>query len=271
MVADPDRAGRRHSTCSTPAERDAGAPAWNDTAAGLPGRTTLTRLIAAQAARTPDAVAVQFEGDSPDLRRAGRRAPNRLAHRLRGAGVGPETVVAVCAERSAELVVALLGVLKAGGAYLPLDPEYPADRLAFMLADAAAPVVLTAGGTCATCCRDATRPVLALDDADGLGRPEPATDPTPRPARRTWRTSSTPPARPAGPRACRTRTGASSTGWTGCRRTTGSARDDAVLQKTPFSFDVSVWEFFWPLHHRRAGWCWPGRAATATPATCATC
>ena len=68
---------------------------------------------------------------------------NRLAHHLRGLGVGPEVVVGLCVERSPDMVVGLLGILKAGGAYLPLDPAYPADRLAFMLADAGAPVLVT--------------------------------------------------------------------------------------------------------------------------------
>ncbi len=68
---------------------------------------------------------------------------NQLAHRLRDLGVGPETVVGLCVERSLEMIIGLLGILKAGGAYLPLDPSYPPERLAFMLADAAAPVLLT--------------------------------------------------------------------------------------------------------------------------------
>src|SRR6185437_8229910 len=68
---------------------------------------------------------------------------NRLAHHLQELGVGPETVVGLCVERSVEMVIGLLGILKAGGAYLPLDPNYPAERLGFMLADAAAPVLVT--------------------------------------------------------------------------------------------------------------------------------
>ena len=68
---------------------------------------------------------------------------NQLAHHLRSLGVGPEAVVGLCVERSPEMVIGLLGILKAGGAYLPLDPEYPAERLAFMLADAGAPLLVT--------------------------------------------------------------------------------------------------------------------------------
>ena len=68
---------------------------------------------------------------------------NQLAHHLRALGVGPEIVVGLCVERSLEMVVGLIGILKAGGAYLPLDPDYPRERLAFMLADAGAPVLVT--------------------------------------------------------------------------------------------------------------------------------
>jgi amino acid adenylation domain-containing protein/non-ribosomal peptide synthase protein (TIGR01720 family) len=85
---------------------------------------------------------VVFEDQRLTYGALNRRA-NQLAHHLRALGVGPETLVGVCLERSLELVVALLGVLKAGGAYVLLDPEYPAERLAFMLADAGAPVLLT--------------------------------------------------------------------------------------------------------------------------------
>ncbi|MEH2621947.1 amino acid adenylation domain-containing protein [Bradyrhizobium sp. AZCC 1719] len=102
----------------------------------------LHELFAAQAARTPDAVALSLDEATLSYGDLERRA-NQLAHHLRGLGVGPDVVVGLCAERSFEMVIGLLGILKAGGAYLPLDPDYPADRLAFMLADAQVPVLLT--------------------------------------------------------------------------------------------------------------------------------
>ena len=103
---------------------------------------TLPQLFSAQAARTPDAVAVVFEDRR--LRYAELEAhANQLAHHLRGRGVGPETVVGLCVERSPEMVIGLLGILKAGGAYLPLDPSYPPERLSFMLRDAGAAVLVT--------------------------------------------------------------------------------------------------------------------------------
>ncbi|WP_210171776.1 AMP-binding protein, partial [Rhizobium sp. Root1203] len=97
----------------------------------------------AQAARTPDAVALRFGDAQVSYGDLNRRA-NRLAHRLIDEGVGPESVVGLCLGRSIEMVVALLAVLKSGAAYLPLDPDYPADRLAFMLDDAKPSHVLTA-------------------------------------------------------------------------------------------------------------------------------
>src|SRR5215510_12544205 len=106
---------------------------------------TLPQLFAAQAAATPDAVAVVFEGEQLSYGELETRA-NQLAHHLRARGVGAESVVGVCLERSLELVVALIAILKAGGAYLPLDPGYPRERLNFMLADAAAAVLLTQSG-----------------------------------------------------------------------------------------------------------------------------
>ena len=104
---------------------------------------TIHALFAAQARATPDAVAVESEGQRLTYRELNQRA-NRLAHRLRALGVGPDTRVGVCLNRSLEAVVAILAVLKAGGGYVPLEPAYPRERLAFLLADAGAPVLLTA-------------------------------------------------------------------------------------------------------------------------------
>ena len=110
---------------------------WNDTAAAVPA-ATVPELFAAQVARTPDAVAVACAGVSADVTRELDRAGGAAGRGyLAGLGAGPEPVVAVAMPRSAELVVAVLAVLKAGAAYLPVDPEYPAERIAFMLADAA--------------------------------------------------------------------------------------------------------------------------------------
>ena len=157
----------------TPAEQRQLLVDWNDTAAGVRGQgsgvgsftadaSCLHELFEAQAAQTPDAIALMFEGSGvrgqgsgvETARRAvctpeqltyaelSRRA-NQLAQHLRARGVGPDVLVGVCIERSLELMIALLGVLKAGGAYVPLDPQYPPDRLAFMIKDSRVEVLIT--------------------------------------------------------------------------------------------------------------------------------
>ncbi|WP_319459346.1 non-ribosomal peptide synthetase [Micromonospora sp. RTP1Z1] len=218
--------------------------AWNDTAADFPATQTLHGPIEERAAHTPDAVAVTIDGRSATYAEL-NAAANRIAHRLRAAGVGPETLVGVCAERSVELVAGLLGVLKAGGAYLPLDPEYPVDRLAFMVDDAAALVVLVQERLRDVLpAVDAT--VLALDDV-AVWADQPSTDPTPLAgpehlAYVIYTSGST--GRPKG--VPNTHRGiVNRLDW--MQETYRLGADDAVLQKTPASFDVSVWEFFWPL------------------------
>jgi amino acid adenylation domain-containing protein len=115
---------------------------WNDTKSDYPADASIGELFEAQAARTPDAVALEFGGERLTYKELNARA-NRLAHYLRKQGVGPEVMVGLCVERSVEMVVGTLGILKAGGAYVPLDPDYPQQRLAFMLEDTQAPVLLT--------------------------------------------------------------------------------------------------------------------------------
>ena len=161
IVADPDR---RLSELSllTAAERHQALVEWNATDAELPRETTVHGLFEAQVARTPDAIAVTFEGEASSYRELDCRA-NRLARLLQSRGVGPEVPVGLCLERSPEMLVGLLAILKAGGAYLPLDPTYPRERLELVLADAAVPVLLTQrklletlpSGTAAAVCLDA--------------------------------------------------------------------------------------------------------------------
>lgn len=141
IVANPERCVR-DLPLLTEAERGDILTGWNPTRTDYPPDRCVHQLFEDEAARTPDAVAVEFEGTRLTYRELNERA-NRLAHYLQKLGVGPEAVVAVCLERSLEMIVALLGILKAGGAYLPLDPRHPRERLALMLADAQAPMVLT--------------------------------------------------------------------------------------------------------------------------------
>ncbi|CCH30562.1 non-ribosomal peptide synthetase [Actinosynnema sp. NPDC047251] len=154
LVADPDRPVARVPWLSE-AERRQVLVEWNGQAAGEPS-STIPELFAAQAARTPDAAAVTFEGVSLTYRQVDERA-NQLAHHLVGLGAGPERFVALVLPRSADLVVAVLAVLKAGAAYLPIDPAYPADRIAGTIADAKPVAVLDAMPDVSGC------PVVAPD------------------------------------------------------------------------------------------------------------
>ena len=219
---------------------------WNATHVAYPLETsTLHGLFELQAERTPAAPALIFEGETLTYRRLHRRA-NKLAHHLRGLGVGKDSLVGVCMERSVEMVVALLGILKAGAAYVPLDPDDPADRLRFMLDDARVPVLLTQSHLSAKLPPSGSR-VIPLDTAWPLIAKE-SPDPLPASAGPDdlayviYTSGST--GQPKG--AMNTHRGI-------CNRLLWMqdfyqlTAGDRVLQKTPFSFDVSVWEFFWPL------------------------
>jgi amino acid adenylation domain-containing protein len=126
------------------------------------------QLFEAQAHRRPDRCALIYQGNSLTYRELNERA-NQLAHYLRSIGVGPDVLVGICLERSLERIISLLAVLKAGGAYVPLDPEYLTDRLAFMLADSAAPVLLTSTALAAQLPTSGIT-TLCLDDFSPTGR-----------------------------------------------------------------------------------------------------
>ncbi|WP_369147661.1 amino acid adenylation domain-containing protein [Streptomyces sp. R44] len=218
---------------------------WNDTAVEVEA-STLPGLFAAQVARTPDAVALVFEGVELSYAELDARA-NRLARLLIGRGVGPESVVAVLMERGVELVVSLLAVLKAGGAYLPVDPEYPAGRIEAVLADAGPVCVLSTTALTGVVPDGVAR--VAVDDpavvaeSAGLSAQAPVVGVLPgHPAYVIFTSGST--GRPKGvavPHAGIVNRLA----W--MQELSGLSAGDRVLQKTPFGFDVSVWEFFWPL------------------------
>ncbi len=149
ILADPDQAVSRYNLL-TPAERKRIIFDWNDTARDFPlAHCTIAELFARQVAATPEAEALVWRPPEPGAaaqrityRELDARA-NCLARRLQKLGVGPDVIVGICAERSVEMVVAVLGVLKTGGAYLPIDPSYPAERLAYMLSDSGVAVLLT--------------------------------------------------------------------------------------------------------------------------------
>jgi amino acid adenylation domain-containing protein len=153
----------------SPAERRSLLVEWNATRADFPGERSIHGLFAQRARQTPEALAVTAAGGRITYGELDARA-NRLAARLRAAGVGPETLVALCAERSIEWVVAMLAILKAGGAYVPLDPSYPGERLAFLLADTGAPVLLAQERLAAMLPTAAAR-VILLDRPDDAAAP----------------------------------------------------------------------------------------------------
>src|SRR5205807_6192971 len=126
----------------TEAERHRLLVEWAGTRRDYPSRKSIQALFEEQVERAPDAVAIVCDGEQLTYRELNEQA-NQLAHFLQRRGVGPETRVGVCLERSPEMIAALLGILKAGGAYVPLDCGYPPARLAFMIEDAALPVLLT--------------------------------------------------------------------------------------------------------------------------------
>ncbi|HEX7175266.1 MAG TPA: amino acid adenylation domain-containing protein [Pyrinomonadaceae bacterium] len=136
---------------------------FNDTAVAFPPPHCIHQIFEEQVELTPDAVALVFEEEQLTYRELNRRA-NQLAHHLRSFGVGPDVPVGICMGRSIETIIAVLGTLKAGGAYLPLDPVYPAERLAFMLEDCQASVLLTQSDLLGALPPGRAR-VLCLDDA----------------------------------------------------------------------------------------------------------
>ena len=141
IVADPETPVGELALL-TPAERRQLLVEWNDTAADYPRDRCIHQLFEAQAARTPDRVAVLLDDQQLTYAELDARA-NQLAHYLRGKGVGPDVLVGICMERSLDMVVGLLGILKAGGAYVPLDPRYPEERLRFILEDTGLTILLT--------------------------------------------------------------------------------------------------------------------------------
>jgi len=220
---------------------------WNATSVSYPRDQCIHQLFEQQVEKTPDALAVIFEDAALTYRELNVKA-NRLAHYLLGLGIRPDDRVAICAERSLEMVVGLFAILKAGAAYVPLDPDYPSERLAYMLDNCSLAALLTQSSLVNTL-PNLSVPLIMLDDEAGIGQqaecnPDPAAlGLTPNHLAYVIYTSG-------------------STGlpkgvmnqhdgvvnrllWAQSEYRLGG--DDRVLQKTPFSFDVSVWEFFLPL------------------------
>jgi amino acid adenylation domain-containing protein len=217
---------------------------WNDTEASYPEGFLLHELISAQAERSPEAPAVVFEGGSLTFGELDRRA-NCLAHRLRELGCAPDSPVGVLLERSAEMVVALLGVLKAGCAYLPLDPENPRERLAWTIGDAGARALLTQERLLEGNAPEGVEVVLFESGwTGGDGNPGPPVRALPDEGLAYVIYTSGSTGRPKGVMVPHQGI-VNRLLW--MQEAYGLTLDDRVLQKTPFGFDVSVWELFWPL------------------------
>ncbi|WP_143007534.1 non-ribosomal peptide synthetase, partial [Pseudomonas sp. 06C 126] len=217
---------------------------WNATAVHYPNAAPVHVLLAEQAERLPHAVAVEFGNQQLTLDQLNRRA-NQLAHKLLELGVGPNTCVGLGLERSLEMVIALLAVLKAGGAYVPLDPAYPADRLAYMINDSGIGLLLTQSSLALPV--PDRLPSLSLDqDSDWLEGYDSANPPVTVSADHLaymiYTSGST-----GQPKGVQVRHGALTNHMLWMQGELGLSAADRVLQKTAFSFDASVWEFWLPL------------------------
>ncbi len=218
---------------------------WNDTQVNYPQDACLHKLFEDRVKQIPNAIALDFEGNQLTYRELNSRA-NQLARYLQTIGVKAEVPVGIFMERSLEMVVAIYGILKAGGAYVPLDPEYPIDRLTFMLEDTQLPAILTQQRLATklpeyqaeTICLDSSWSTIAEESGADLDSGVVADNL----AYIIYTSGST--GKPKG--VMNTHKGI-------CNRLLWMQdayqliETDRVLQKTPFSFDVSVWEFFWPL------------------------
>ncbi|MBB4864948.1 amino acid adenylation domain-containing protein/non-ribosomal peptide synthase protein (TIGR01720 family) [Pseudomonas nitritireducens] len=244
LVEDAERPLGRVSQLAS-AERNDLLQRFNATEATFPADVQLQELIERQVAATPNALALQFGDARLSYAQLNARA-NQLAHWLRGQGVGPDVLVGVAAERSVELVVALVGIVKAGGAYVPMDPDYPQERLQHMLADSGVSLLLTQqhllerlpASNAEMICLDSQWSEIATASEQ---------NPEVQGSRQNlayliYTSGSTGKPKGAGNshRALVNRLN-----W--MQKAYALDASDRVLQKTPFSFDVSVWEFFWPL------------------------
>ncbi|NIF29268.1 amino acid adenylation domain-containing protein, partial [Pantoea sp. Tr-811] len=224
-----------------PQEQQQMVQAWNDTHAAYPDARSIHSLIEAQVFATPDAPALAFGEHTLSYAELNRRA-NQLAHKLGELGVGPDALVGIAMERSLEMVIGLLGIVKAGGAYVPLDPEYPQDRLSYMFEDSGVALLLTQSHLRETLPIPAGLRSLDLDteDLSGYSDANPTIDVAPLNLAYVIYTSGST-GRPKG--AGNSHQALVNRLWW-MQKAYGLDASDSVLQKTPFSFDVSVWEFF---------------------------
>ncbi len=218
---------------------------WSNTKTKFSSPLCLHELVEAQVEKTPDSPAVKFAEQKLSYRGLNDRA-NRLAHYLIEQGVKPEDRVGVLLERSLEMVVSLLAVLKTGARYVPLEPQYPTQRLLTMIADAELKLILTQERFREQLGSIAITEILLESETDILAEypdKDPQIEVHPGNAAYMIYTSGST-GKPKG--VINTHSGVCNRLlW--MRQAYPLTSDDRVLQKTPFSFDVSIWEFFWPL------------------------
>jgi len=220
--------------------------AWNATSSVYDGPWLLHEMFEAQVRRTPNAIALEFEGKQLTYLELDQLS-NQLAHHLRGKGIGPEQTVGLLLDRSIELVIGILGTLKAGGAYVPIGPDYPLERIRFMIEDSQVTTLLTQS-LLKSNLPEIEVPIVVIDaewkavishesvlPVDAGVKPENL-------AYIIYTSGST--GKPKG--VMNEHRGI-------CNRmhwmleTFRLETSDRVIQKTPFTFDVSIWEMFWPL------------------------
>ncbi len=245
MLAAPEQPVETLSMLAA-SERSTLLDGWNATATDFPLQHTVQQLIEAQVRHTPDAPALAFGEERLSYRQLNERA-NRLAHYLIAQGVGPDVLVGVAAERSIEMVVALVAILKAGGAYVPLDPDYPQDRLSYMFEDSGIQLLLTQEALLQRLPIPVSIRSVALDQpGDWLAAyntSNPCVALTGENLAYVIYTSGS----TGKPKGAGNRHVALTNRLCWMQGAYGLDARDTVVQKTPFSFDVSVWEFFWPL------------------------
>jgi amino acid adenylation domain-containing protein len=244
IVADPEQSIAALPLL-TPSERRQLVDEWNLTEANYPREKSLTDLFEEQAQRTPNAVAVSSEEGRLTYAELNAQA-NQIARYLRRLGVGPEAPVGMCMERSLEMVKGLLGILKAGGVYVPLDPAYPLERLLRIVADSRAPVTLVQerwveelpphSGRLVKV--DAEWPQISQENQDNLCVELDMANL----AYVIYTSGST-----GGPKGAMNTHGGILNRLLWMQERFGLKEDDRVLQKTPICFDISLWEFLWPL------------------------
>ncbi len=218
---------------------------FNDTAIDYNQPACVHQLFEQQVERTPDATALIYEDQSVSYRELNRRA-NQLANYLQTKGVGLETRVAICMERSVEMMVSLLGVLKAGGAYVPIDPWYPQERIEYMVRDAAAEVILTQQHLAERVSEIGVTVVSVDQEWETIGAQSGSNFETAVSGENLiyviYTSGST-----GLPKGAMNTHAAVSNRLLWMHQEYGLNETDRVLQKTPYTFDVSGWEFFWPV------------------------